>query len=174
VARNTQPRLSFVTGAGFPPLDRPSGARLRLHGDVEPMRPEFGRSGTNLTRRSLPSQAPRIFSGDLAWRWLRPQRQLAVGVPVVVTVGRRAEWRRFSYALVGTIRPDGSDLWMAAIGTMTWMWVSAIVIPVGAEINSEIEHQTARDDGGVRKASRHARRHHGGYDRIRTVEGHEL
>jgi membrane protein len=33
----------------------------------------------------------------------------------------------------------------AAIGTMTWMWVSAIVILVGAEINSEIEHQTARD-----------------------------
>jgi membrane protein len=33
----------------------------------------------------------------------------------------------------------------AAIGTMTWMWMSAIVILVGAEINSEIEHQTARD-----------------------------
>jgi membrane protein len=28
---------------------------------------------------------------------------------------------------------------------MTWMWMSAIVILVGAEINSEIEHQTARD-----------------------------
>jgi membrane protein len=33
----------------------------------------------------------------------------------------------------------------AAIGTMTWMWISAIVILLGAEINSEIEHQTARD-----------------------------
>jgi membrane protein len=33
----------------------------------------------------------------------------------------------------------------AAIGTMTWMWMSAIVILFGAEINSEIEHQTARD-----------------------------
>jgi membrane protein len=33
----------------------------------------------------------------------------------------------------------------AAIGTMTWMWMSAIVILLGAEINSEIEHQTARD-----------------------------
>jgi membrane protein len=33
----------------------------------------------------------------------------------------------------------------AAIGTMTWMWMSAIVVLFGAEINSEIEHQTARD-----------------------------
>jgi membrane protein len=33
----------------------------------------------------------------------------------------------------------------AAIGMMTWMWVSAIVILLGAQLNSEIEHQTARD-----------------------------
>jgi membrane protein len=33
----------------------------------------------------------------------------------------------------------------AAIGLMMWMWVSIIVILVGAELNSEIEHQTARD-----------------------------
>jgi membrane protein len=33
----------------------------------------------------------------------------------------------------------------AAIGTMTWMWMSAIVILFGAEINSEVEHQTAQD-----------------------------
>jgi membrane protein len=33
----------------------------------------------------------------------------------------------------------------AAIGLMTWMWLSVIVILVGAELNSEIEHQTARD-----------------------------
>jgi membrane protein len=33
----------------------------------------------------------------------------------------------------------------AAIGLMMWMWMSAIVILFGAELNSEIEHQTARD-----------------------------
>ena len=33
----------------------------------------------------------------------------------------------------------------AAIGTMIWMWMSAIVILFGAALNSEIEHQTARD-----------------------------
>lgn len=33
----------------------------------------------------------------------------------------------------------------AAIGLMTWMWMTSIVILVGAELNAEIEHQTARD-----------------------------
>ena len=33
----------------------------------------------------------------------------------------------------------------AAIGLMTWMWMSAIVVLLGAELNSEIEHQTAID-----------------------------
>ena len=33
----------------------------------------------------------------------------------------------------------------AAIGMMIWMWISSIVILFGAQLNSEIEHQTARD-----------------------------
>ena len=33
----------------------------------------------------------------------------------------------------------------AVIGFMTWLWISAIVILLGAEIDAEIEHQTARD-----------------------------
>jgi membrane protein len=35
---------------------------------------------------------------------------------------------------------------------MMWMWMSSIVILFGAELNSEIEHQTARDSttGGER------------------------
>ena len=33
----------------------------------------------------------------------------------------------------------------AGIGMMMWMWVSSIVILFGAELNSEIEHQTMRD-----------------------------
>jgi membrane protein len=35
----------------------------------------------------------------------------------------------------------------AAIGLMIWMWVSAIVILLGAELNSEIEHQTEQTQG---------------------------
>jgi membrane protein len=33
----------------------------------------------------------------------------------------------------------------AAIGFMTWIWLSTIVILVGAEIDAEMEHQTAKD-----------------------------
>jgi membrane protein len=33
----------------------------------------------------------------------------------------------------------------AGIGLMMWMWISSIVILFGAELNSEIEHQTFRD-----------------------------
>ena len=33
----------------------------------------------------------------------------------------------------------------AVIGFMTWIWLSAIVILIGAELDAEMEHQTARD-----------------------------
>jgi membrane protein len=33
----------------------------------------------------------------------------------------------------------------AVIGFMTWIWLSSIVVLVGAELNAEMEHQTARD-----------------------------
>ncbi|MBX9829807.1 MAG: hypothetical protein K2Y27_33055 [Xanthobacteraceae bacterium] len=31
------------------------------------------------------------------------------------------------------------------IGFMIWIWLSAIVILLGAELNAEAEHQSARD-----------------------------
>jgi membrane protein len=40
----------------------------------------------------------------------------------------------------------------AVIGFMIWMWLSTIVLLIGAEINAEMEHQTARDTTeGARK-----------------------
>ena len=33
----------------------------------------------------------------------------------------------------------------AVVGFMTWLWISAIVILLGAEIDAEMEHQTAQD-----------------------------
>ncbi|MFB9969591.1 YihY/virulence factor BrkB family protein [Pseudoroseomonas cervicalis] len=33
----------------------------------------------------------------------------------------------------------------AVIGFMTWIWLSAMVVLFGAELNAEMEHQTARD-----------------------------
>jgi len=40
----------------------------------------------------------------------------------------------------------------AAVGVMVWLWISTTVMLLGAELNSEIEHQTARDSTvGVEK-----------------------
>jgi membrane protein len=33
----------------------------------------------------------------------------------------------------------------AAVGMMVWLWISTTVVLLGAELNAEIEHQTARD-----------------------------
>ena len=33
----------------------------------------------------------------------------------------------------------------AVVGLMTWLWISTIVVLLGAELNAEIEHQTACD-----------------------------
>jgi membrane protein len=33
----------------------------------------------------------------------------------------------------------------AAIGFMTWIWISATIVLIGAELNAEMEHQTKRD-----------------------------
>ena len=52
----------------------------------------------------------------------------------------------------------------AAIGLMMWMWMSAIIVLCGAELNSEIEHQTARDSTvGPPEAAGRPRRRDGRY-----------
>jgi membrane protein len=33
----------------------------------------------------------------------------------------------------------------AAVGFMTWIWLSAVIVLLGAELNAEMEHQTAQD-----------------------------
>jgi membrane protein len=50
----------------------------------------------------------------------------------------------FYAANLGTFNATYGSLG-AAIGFMTWLWISAIVILLGAELNAEMEHQTARD-----------------------------
>jgi uncharacterized BrkB/YihY/UPF0761 family membrane protein len=53
----------------------------------------------------------------------------------------------------------------AAIGFMTWLWISAIVILLGAELDAEMEHQDrARHDNGIGEDGR-AWRQDGRYSR---------
>jgi membrane protein len=76
----------------------------------------------------------------------------------------QARWRWLSwgsaFAAVAWLAASGLFSWYAAnfgnfnktygslgavIGFMTWMWISVIVILIGAKLNAEMEHQTARE-----------------------------
>jgi membrane protein len=74
-----------------------------------------------------------------SWRWLSVGSVFAAAVWLVASAG-------FSWyvANFGSYNATYGSLG-AAIGMMMWMWLSIIVVLVGAELNSEIEHQTARD-----------------------------
>jgi membrane protein len=73
------------------------------------------------------------------WRWV------SVG-SVFAALAWIAGSLAFSYYLQNFADYDGTYGSLGAvIGLMMWMWLTAIVILVGAELNAEIEHQTARD-----------------------------
>jgi membrane protein len=73
------------------------------------------------------------------WRWISVGSIFAALVWLVVSalfswyLGNFANYNA-TYGALG-----------AVVGLMMWMWLSTIVVLVGAELNSEVEHQTARD-----------------------------
>lgn len=73
------------------------------------------------------------------WRWLTWGSVVATLLWLIASA-------LFSFyaANFGTFNETYGSLG-AVIGFMTWLWISAIVILLGAELNAEIEHQTARD-----------------------------
>jgi membrane protein len=73
------------------------------------------------------------------WKWLSVG---AIVAAVLWLVGSAVfSWYLSNYAnYTATYGTLG-----AAIGLMTWMWMSAIIVLCGAELNSEIEHQIALD-----------------------------
>ena len=73
------------------------------------------------------------------WRWLAPGGILAALGWMVFSM--LFSWYVGSF---GNYNETYGSLG-AAIGFMTWMWLSATIILVGAELNAETEHQTAED-----------------------------
>jgi membrane protein len=73
------------------------------------------------------------------WQWLTVGSVLAAVAWVVSSALLSWYLERFAHydATYGSLG--------AGIGLMMWMWISSIVILFGAQLNSEIEHQTARD-----------------------------
>jgi len=73
------------------------------------------------------------------WRWVSYGGIFAAVAWVIVSAGFTFYVSRFGNydATYGSLG--------AVIGFMTWIWLSSIVVLIGAELNAEMEHQTARD-----------------------------
>lgn len=73
------------------------------------------------------------------WRWLTWGAGLATVVWLAASIGFSFYLENFAdyNATYGTLG--------AVIGFMMWTWISVMILIVGAELNSEIEHQTAKD-----------------------------
>lgn len=73
------------------------------------------------------------------WRWITPGVILIVPLFGIVSVG-------FSW-YVANFTDDNAAYGSlgATIGLMSWLWITITLIIIGAELNAETEHQTARD-----------------------------
>ena len=73
------------------------------------------------------------------WKWITPGAVFAGLMIVAVSVAFS-----FYVANFGTYNETYGSLG-AIIGFLTWLWLTMIVLLVGGEINSEMEHQTRHD-----------------------------
>jgi membrane protein len=76
---------------------------------------------------------------DAKWKWITPGSVFAAVAWLLLTIGFGFYVSNFtnysaSYGSLG-----------AVVALLTWMYLSAYAFIVGAELNSEIEHQTAKD-----------------------------
>ena len=108
-------------------------------------------------------------AGTLVWllRWPALLLLTVVGLSLLYRFGpsrREARWQWISWgsAVAALVWIGGSMLFSwyvarfdsygatygslgAVVGFLTWIWLSTVVFLIGAELNAEAEHQTARD-----------------------------
>ncbi len=72
------------------------------------------------------------------WRWLTPGALFAAVLSLLVSF-------LFSWFLTTFVRLDSYGPLATAMAFLLWTWISVQVILMGAELNAEIEHQTAHD-----------------------------
>lgn len=73
------------------------------------------------------------------WRWVTPGGLIAAVLWIAVSM--LFSWYVSNF---GSYNKTYGSLG-AVIGFMTWIWLSSIVVLLGAEINAEMEHQTMKD-----------------------------
>ncbi|MGU3540812.1 YihY/virulence factor BrkB family protein [Methylobacterium sp. A54F] len=120
----------------------------------------------------LPVVLNTIGLGEGAWlvallRWPALLVALLLGLALIYRYGPsrdapRWRWVTWGSALAALLWLVGSVLFSwyvanfgkyndtygslgAVIGFMTWIWISTIIVLIGAEVNAEMEHQTAHD-----------------------------
>ena len=83
---------------------------------------------------------------DAKWRWVSVGSAFAAFAWLAVSIAFSWYLSKFAdyNATYGSLG--------AVIGLMMWLWLSITVVLVGAELNAEVEHQTARDStvGGAK------------------------
>ena len=73
------------------------------------------------------------------WRWVSWGSVVAALLWLAASLG-------FSWYMSNLAHYDRTyGSFGAAAGAMTWLWMSVVIVLFGAELNAEIEHQTARD-----------------------------
>jgi len=73
------------------------------------------------------------------WRWQVPGAAIATIVWLIASIG-------FSWYLTNFANYNATYGSLGAvIGFLMWVWISMVILLVGAEINAEMEHQTAID-----------------------------
>jgi membrane protein len=119
----------------------------------------------------LPSPTERMFA---VLRWPVLLTIIAIGLAFIYRYGPSRNGARWRWVTWGSI--VAALLWIAAsmlfswyvstfnsydriygslgagVGFMVWLWISAVIVLLGGELNAEMEHQTARDttEGGTK------------------------
>lgn len=73
------------------------------------------------------------------WRWVTPGSALSAVLFVIVSLG--FSWYAENF---GSYDQTYGSIGAVAV-FMVWLWIAAVVVLLGAELNAEVEHQTARD-----------------------------
>jgi membrane protein len=114
-------------------LDLPRIAEKLLHLARWVMLAVIAMAGLSILYRFGPSRQ------DAKWRWITPGAVVAILLWIAATAGFSIYVSNFgsyneTYGALGGV-----------IVLLTWLWMSAFIVLLGAELNAEIEHQIATD-----------------------------
>ena len=76
---------------------------------------------------------------DARWRWLTWGS--IVGALLWIAASMTFSWYVTTFDTYNKVYGSLG----ASVGFMVWLWISAVIVLLGAELNAEMEHQTARD-----------------------------